>query len=68
MIFRKSGVKKDVHFHNLKDAFASHLIMQGVDLLTVSRYLGHSDIKVTEKFYGHLIPGHYREAINKLPY
>ena len=42
--------------------------MKVVDLLTVSRYLGHSDLKVTEKFYGHLSPGHYREAINKLPY
>jgi len=42
--------------------------MQCVDLLTVSRYLEHSDLKVTEKFYGHLSPGHYREAIKNLPY
>lgn len=65
---KRSNINKNIHFHNLRDTFASHLIMQGVDLLTVSRYLGHSDVKVTEKFYGHLSPGHYREAINKLPY
>ena len=65
---RKSDVKKDLHFHNLRDTFASHLIMQSVDLLTVSKYLGHSDVKVTEKYYGHLSPGHYRDSINKLPY
>lgn len=65
---RKSGIEKDLHLHNLRDTFASHLIMQGVDLLTVSRYLGHSNIKITEKYYGHLSPGHYHNSINKLPY
>ncbi|MFC1733870.1 tyrosine-type recombinase/integrase [candidate division KSB1 bacterium] len=65
---KRSGVKKNLHFHNLRDTFASHLIMSGVDILTVSKYLGHSDIKVTEKFYGHLSPGHYRDSINKLLY
>ena len=42
--------------------------MQGVDLLTVSRYLGHSNIRITEKYYGHLSPGHYHDSINKLPF
>lgn len=65
---KRAGIKKDLHLHNLRDTFASHLIMSGVDLLTVSKYLGHSDIKVTEKYYGHLSPGHYRDSINKLPY
>jgi len=67
---RKSDVKKDVHFHNLRDTFTSHLrlIMQGVDLLTLLKHPGHANVKVAEKFYGHLSPGHYQEAINKLPY
>ena len=65
---KRANIKKDIHLHNLRDTFASHLIMNGVDILTVSKYLGHSDIKITEKLYGHLSPGHYQDAINKLPY
>ena len=65
---RKSEINKDLHLHNLRDTFASHLIMNGVDILTVSRYLGHSNIRITEKYYGHLSPGHYHDSIKKLPY
>lgn len=64
----RSGLNKNLHLHNLRHTFASHLIMSGVDMLTVSRYLGHSDIKITEKYYSHLSPGHYQHSIEKLPY
>ena len=62
-----SGIKKDLHLHNLRDTFASHLIMIGVDLLTVSKYMGNS-VRIIEKHYGHLSPGHYRESIKKLDF
>lgn len=29
--------------------------MGGTDLFTLSRFMGHSDIKTTTKIYGHLI-------------
>jgi len=62
-----SGVKKDLHLHNLRDTFASHLIMNGVDLLTVSKYMGNS-VKIIEKHYGHLSSGYYYDSIKKLPF
>lgn len=65
--FKLSGIKKDLHLHNLRDTFASHLIMNGVDLLTVSKYMGNS-VRIIEKHYGHLSPGHYRESIKKLSF
>ncbi len=34
-------------FHSLRHAFATRLIDLGVDVLTVSKILGHSDIKTT---------------------
>ena len=43
-------------FHTLRHTYASHLLMSGVNIFVVSRWLGHSSVKVTEKHYGHLIP------------
>ncbi len=54
--------------HTLRHTFASHLVMQGVELFTVSRLLGHSSIHVTEKHYAHLAPKHAEAAIALLPY
>jgi integrase len=64
---RKSGIKKDLHLHNLRDTFTSHLIMNGVDLLTVSKYMGNS-VRIIEKHYGHLSSGYYYDSIKKLPF
>ena len=43
-------------FHTLRHTYASHLLMSGVNIFIVSRWMGHSSVKVTEKNYGHLIP------------
>ena len=43
-------------FHTLRHTYASHLLMAGVNIFVVSRWLGHSSVRVTEKHYGHMIP------------
>ncbi len=43
-------------FHTLRHTYASHLLMSGINIFIVSRWLGHSSVNVTEKHYGHLIP------------
>jgi len=43
------------------------LVMQGVDLPTVSKLMGHSDIDTT-MIYAHLAPDHLANAITKLPF
>lgn len=42
-------------WHALRHSFASHFIMNGGNILTLQRLLGHSDIKQTMR-YSHLAP------------
>lgn len=52
--------------HTLRHTFASWLVMEGVDLFTVAKLLGHSDTKEVEETYGHLSPQHKAQAVAKL--
>lgn len=52
--------------HTLRHTFASHLVMQGVDLPAIQKLMGHSDIETT-MIYAHLAPDHLSKAVNKLP-
>lgn len=46
----------EIHLHDLRHTSASILISAGVDIATVSRRLGHSDISVTLNTYTHALP------------
>lgn len=47
--------------HVLRHTFASHFMMNGGNILTLQRILGHSSITMTMK-YAHLAPEHLQEA------
>lgn len=44
----------DVGFHNLRHTHASQLIDLGVDIVTISKRLGHSKPDITLRIYAHL--------------
>ncbi|MFA6282186.1 MAG: site-specific integrase, partial [Candidatus Omnitrophota bacterium] len=60
----KAGIK-NFRFHDLRHTFASHLVMQGVDIATVSQLLGHSSLQMTMR-YAHLSPDHRKLAVEKI--
>lgn len=41
--------------HSLRHTYASYLIAQGVDLISVSKLLGHENLNITLKVYAHQI-------------
>ena len=65
-LVRRSGIKH-ASLHTLRHTFASHLVMNGTDIYTVQKLLGHSSIKTTE-IYAHLAPDFLKAAIAKLHY
>jgi site-specific recombinase XerD len=65
-IFRTAKLGKP-GLHILRHTFASHLIMKGVDLVTVKELLGHSDIATT-MIYSHVTKNHIGKAIKKLKF
>ncbi|MGO2132392.1 MAG: tyrosine-type recombinase/integrase [Halomonas sp.] len=58
-----AGLPDDLLLYSLRHNFASQLVMAGVDLLTVSKLMAHSDIQTTIQFYAHLRPDHSRHAV-----
>lgn len=47
---RSAGITKHVSFHVSRHTFATMMISLGADLYTVSKLLGHTNIKVTEVY------------------
>ena len=56
-IFQRIGLNDSFTFHNLRHTAASIMLANGMSLVEVSRYLGHSSPVITAKIYSHLLPG-----------
>ncbi len=64
---KKLGFGEVTQIHALRHTFASHLVMKGVDLATIKRLMGHSDIDTT-MIYSHLTEKHVDEAVHRLKF
>lgn len=47
---KKAGILKDVHVHTLRHTFATHLLEDGLDIMTLKDLLGHESIETTMEY------------------
>lgn len=44
---KKTNITKSVNLHSLRHSYATHLLEDGVDIVSVKNLLGHADITTT---------------------
>jgi integrase len=62
---KKAGLS-GIRFHDLRHTSASLMLNNGVDILVVSRRLGHSKPSITLDVYGHLMPSNDVDVASKI--
>jgi len=62
---KKAGIKKDITFHCFRHTFATLQLTNGTDIYTVSKMLGHSDVKTTQ-IYAQIVDEKKQKAANAI--
>lgn len=62
----RAGITKDITFHCARHTFAVLQLTLGTEIFTLSKLLGHSELKTTQ-IYAKIIDEKKREAVNKIP-
>ena len=62
----RAKIKKNVHFHVARHSFATISLTYGMDIYTVSKLLGHVNLRHTE-IYAKIVDEKKRHEIQKLP-
>jgi integrase len=62
---QRAGIKPAVSFHALRHTWATLAIKSGVPLLIIAKNMGHADLKMLLKHYGHVTPDDVSEKIRE---
>ncbi len=57
------NIDKNFHFHLLRHSFISQMVNSEVNILYVSRIVGHSNSTITEKIYSHIQESKIKEVM-----
>jgi integrase len=60
-----AGITKDITFHCFRHTFATLQLFSGTDIYTVSKMLGHKDLKTTQ-IYAKIVDDTKRKAADKI--
>jgi integrase len=60
---RRAGISPAVGFHTLRHTYASLAVMGGAPLVVVAAALGHADVRMVSRHYGHLAQSYVADAI-----
>ena len=60
------GIKKSLHSHLARHTWATILLNAGMDMVSVSKCLGHSNSKITESTYAKVLPDKLFEKAKKV--
>ncbi|NQU84529.1 MAG: integrase catalytic domain-containing protein, partial [Mariniphaga sp.] len=60
-----AGITKDITFHCFRHTFATLQLFNGTDIYTVSKMLGHKDLKTTQ-VYAKIVDEAKRQAADKI--
>jgi integrase len=58
----RAGLSKRIRVHDLRHTFASQFMMNGGNIFDLQKVLGHTDIKMTQR-YAHHSPEHLQSSI-----
>lgn len=60
------GIKKNLHSHLARHTWATLLLNAGMNMVSVSKCLGHANSKITESTYAKVLPEKLYEEIKKV--
>lgn len=68
LALKRAGLDTKLRWHDLRHTMASHWMMDGGDIFRLSKILGHSSVRITEKKYAHLAPETWQQDYHRLAF
>jgi integrase len=62
----KAAILPSMRWHELRHSAATILLSMGIPIKVVQEILGHSDVSVTLRIYGHMLPGLQEKAMDQV--